>query len=301
MAGLQQYASKDSVLVFDGRNLHKNAFAKKGLPTDAHASLLCGKLDGEVPSSDLKPIIERMIRVKNGFASRVKQIVGVQWVNKAKAVGMCSRTTGLPFDEVNDIIEELGSHATMENFQTWYAICYKDSDAGAAAKKEAEAGLMKELDVQYHDNTMVNGCVGPLRVDAMSVLMEKLQAKSKLNQGFHVVKSNPGKENEIKGKSRRRNGDYYIIQSDSNGKMVNNYLHNVRLMLLVLNLLTVSSRFTLTFRSVKQVPRYSKQWNASRRIVQQTILFRRDKADGDRNFGSKHYGIFRVVPKRASS
>lgn len=227
MAGLQQYASKDPVLVFDGMKLRKNAFAKKGRPTDEHAALLAGKLVAEMQPSDLTAIVERMIRTKNGFTSRVKQLVGVHWVNKAKAVGMRSTITGQPFDEVNDIIDELGSNATMQNFQTWYAICYKDTDAGAAAKKEAEAALMKELEVQYHDNTLVNGCVGPLRVDAMSALMEKMQAKSRSNQGFHVVKSNPGNENEIKGKGRRRNGDYYIIHSDKNGKMLNKYLHNV--------------------------------------------------------------------------
>jgi hypothetical protein len=226
MTELQQYAAVEAVLVFDGQKLHKNAFVKKGKPEGAHAALVAGKLLADLTPTEKSSIQDRMIRVKKGFANRLQHIVGLQWVEKAKALGMKSKKTGLLVMTLEDVIQELSSNATMENFQMWYALCYKDSESGADAKKEAEAALMKEMKITYHDNTMVDGCVGHLRVDTVSTLMERLQGKSKSKQCLHLVKSKPGGESEMKGKRRGR-GDYYVIRSGKNGKMLSISTHNV--------------------------------------------------------------------------
>lgn len=249
MTELQQYAAVEAVLVFDGQKLHKNAFVKRGKPTDAHAALVAGKLVQDMTLTEKLSITERMTRVKKGFANRVQHIVGMQWVEKAKKLGMKSKETGLPITTLEDVLQELSSNSTMETFQTWYALCYKDSESGADAKKESEAAVMKEMKVQYHDNTMVDGCVGPLRVDTVSTLMERLQAKSKAKQWLHVVKSKPGGESQMKGKRRER-GDYYIIRSDKKGKMLSISTHNVCPCVFG-KLLAMTVPLTLTFPHVR--------------------------------------------------
>jgi hypothetical protein len=226
MSELQQYATQHEVLVFDGKKIHKNAISKKGKPTVAHAALLTGKLEDELSESEAVAIIERMSRVKNGFSSRVRHLVGLQWVERARNLGMKCKVTGRLVTNLAEMIEELESNATVENFQMWYAICYKDSESGANAKRDAEAILMKEMQIHYHDNTMVNGCIGQLRIEAVSSLKEKIQARSKVRQGLHVVKSKPVSGDDIKGK-RRGTGDYYVVHSDKKGRMLSRSLHNV--------------------------------------------------------------------------
>lgn len=230
MTELQQYAAVEAVLVFDGQKLHKNAFVKKGKPTGAHDALVAGKLLQDLTSIEQSSIQERMIRVKKGFANRLQHIVGLQWVEKAKRLGMKSKKTGLLIMTLEEVLEELSSNATMENFQMWYALCYNDNESCSDAKKAAESAVMKEMKVVYHDNTMTDGCVGHLRIDTVSTLMERLQAKSKSKQCLHVVKSKRG-ESEMKGKRRGR-GDYYVIRSDKKGKMLSISMHNVCLWLI---------------------------------------------------------------------
>ena len=272
MTELQQYASKDGVFVFDGQKLHKNAFPKKGKPTAAHAALLAGKMESELAGSDAAVILERMARVKTGFTNRVRHIVTNQWVDKAKALGLKSSITGLPVTNWSDVKQALGANATMESFQMCFALCYKDSESGASAKSEGETSLMKELKLQYHDNTMAGGCLGPVRVNAVSGLIESLQAKSKLRHGLHLVKSNPGSDLSTKGK-RRVNGDYYVIESDKSGKMVTRTPFNVR-PLHGSKLFVLHFQFCLTsclpsqlfpgfLTILTQVPRHRKQWTAS--------------------------------------
>ena len=54
-------------------------------------------------------------------------------------------------------------------------------------------------------------------MEVMSKLLETIQKRSKDKQGLHLVKSRPGPETSTK---RRVEGDYFIISSDSQNKMI---------------------------------------------------------------------------------
>ena len=60
MAEVQQCASKDKVLVFDGQVLHKRAFPKKGKPSKKNAALVAGVLEDDLEDTEPDGIIKRM-------------------------------------------------------------------------------------------------------------------------------------------------------------------------------------------------------------------------------------------------
>jgi hypothetical protein len=224
MAELNQVASKsDAFPVYDGTKLHKNAFPKKGKITTDHAVLVAGVVRANLTDTQLNHIKERMNKVKKAFKRRIEHHAQSLCVRNAIEAGMKLRGGGT-VQTYSDILEVLESNCTMESFQNWYAVYYKDFDIDATGKKDNEEIIMKDLKVQYQDGTVTEGCVGELLMEVMSKLLENIQKRSKDKQGLHVVKSRPGKEEE---KKRRKVGDYFIVRSDRQNKIVDWSAFNV--------------------------------------------------------------------------
>jgi hypothetical protein len=235
MSSLSLYASTtDKHLVFNGVRLHKKGFLRKGKPTRATAALVAGVLETELSLEDTEKIKERMAFVKKGFQSFVNHHITSWWVENAIKIEMRVSETGKAVQSYADMVKELESNSTMENFQNWYNVCYKDTDVKSAGKSEAEAKIMKELGVKYHDNTTTGGCVGELLTEQICKQIEKIQNRSRNKQLLHLVKSRPPKsikETEGMGRkhgARRLAGEYFIVRSDSSGRPIEYSGYNVR-------------------------------------------------------------------------
>jgi hypothetical protein len=217
MAELNQIASKsDPFPVFDGTKLHKNAFPKKGKITTDHAVLVAGVLRANLTDDQCNHIKDRMNKVKRVFKRRVEHHAQSMCVQNAIKAGMKVHGGGT-VQTYSDILEVLESNCTMESFQNWYEIYYKDFDIKGTGKRDNEEIIMKDLKVRYNDGTTTEGCVGELLMEVMSKLLETIQKRSKDKQGLHLVKSRPGPETSTK---RRVEGDYFIVSSDSQNKMI---------------------------------------------------------------------------------
>ena len=175
---------------------------------------------------DTEKIKERMAFVKKGFQSFVNHHITSWWVENAIKIEMRVSETGKAVQSYDDMVKELESNSTMENFQNWYNVCYKDTDVKSAGKSEAEAKIMKDLGVKYHDNTTTGGCVGELLTEQICKQIEKIQNRSRNKQLLHLVKSRPPKsiqETEGMGRkhgARRLAGEYFIVRSDSSGRPI---------------------------------------------------------------------------------
>jgi hypothetical protein len=225
MSELQAAAStSDPYLVFDGKRLHKKAFTRKGKLTDDHAVLLAGVLKGDINKTQIDVILSRMRAVKKAFSGRIQHYCHNWCVENARRIGMVMRVGGGPVQSYNDILEELESNPTMESFQRWYNIYYREWEVRSNGKKETEEKIMRELNVKYSDNTTSGGCIGELMGETVSKMLESVQKRSREKQQLHLTKSRPGKENGI---TRRMPGDYFIIRSDTSGKIIGWDSYNV--------------------------------------------------------------------------
>jgi hypothetical protein len=83
---------------------------------------------------------------------------------------------------------------------------------------EAEVRIMCDLQLTYPDNSQSGGCIGELLTEVMSKLLENLQKRSRDKQCLHLTKSRPGKDLNKNG--RRNIGDYFIVRSDKNHKII---------------------------------------------------------------------------------
>ena len=150
MTELQQLARNDPFLVFDGRRLHKKAFPRKVKLTKSMAALVVGKFEEELDDETSDYIIERMKKVKKGFASRIHHYVTSSLVETSRTMGMKQTTSGRPIECWEDVLKELGSNARMESFQNWYNMCYKERETKMNGKQDAESNLLKELNIMTH-------------------------------------------------------------------------------------------------------------------------------------------------------
>lgn len=191
MAELQQYASDEKPLVFDGKLLHKRAFTRKGKPQPKDAALIAGVFENELDPTVAENIIARMAKVKKAFQGRVEHYVKNWWVENARSLGMKLVESGKEVETYEEMCRELESNPRMENFQNWYNICYKDTEIKSAGKREAESKILKSLKVQYHDKTMVDGCVGVMLAEVMSKQLEYIQTHARNKMCLHLVKSRP--------------------------------------------------------------------------------------------------------------
>ena len=193
MAELHQIAStSDLYLVFDGRKLHKKAFSRKGKLTIDNAALVAGVLPAQLLPAHADHIIKRMVNVKKVFQSRVQHFAQNSCVENARKIGMIMRRDGGLVQSYTDIVEELESNCTMENFQNWYNIYYKEFEVKSNGKKDAETRIMQDLNIMYHDNTTNGGCVGKMLSEVLSKLLENIQKQSRDKQRLHLTKSRPG-------------------------------------------------------------------------------------------------------------
>jgi hypothetical protein len=233
MTELQKVACVDPYLIFDGKRLHKRAFPRKGKPTFKMAAMIAMKLEEEMDNETATYIMERMTKVKKAFRSKIEHYVTSLWIAQARSIGMKLTTTGAPVESWDDIVRELETNPRMESFQNWYNICYKDREIKAHGKQDTETNLLKELKIQYHDQSLGGGCVGELLAEVQSKLIEQIQTRSRNTQCLHLVKSRPsGKDDLFKkttmNEKRRGVGMYYIIRSDSKGKIIDYTDFNVR-------------------------------------------------------------------------
>jgi hypothetical protein len=60
-------------------------------------------------------------------------------------IGMVIQKTGKKVKSYEEMVAELESNSTMQNFQNWYNICYRDTDFKMDGKALAEARIMKDL------------------------------------------------------------------------------------------------------------------------------------------------------------
>ena len=218
MADLSIYASTtDKYLVFNGAKLHRKAFLKKGKPSKANAAVIAGVMQSELSDGDTTTIISRMIHVRKGFQSYINHFITSWWVQNAVNLGMRMTSTGVPVGSYEELAQELESNATMESFQNWYNVCYKDTDVKSDGKSEAESKIMKALNLKYDDGSTTGGCVGDLLSEQLNKQLEKIQNRSRNKQRLHLVKSRPAvaKDNGRKPGSRRTAGEYYIVRSDN--------------------------------------------------------------------------------------
>jgi hypothetical protein len=231
MAELQQYASDVKPVVFDGKYLHKRAFTRKGKPQAKDAALIAGVHEEELEATVATSIMARMSKVKKGFQGKVEHYVKNWWVESARRLGMKIHATGKLVETYEEMTQELESNPKMESFQNWYNICYKDTEIKSSGKRDAETNILKELKVQYHDKTTVDGCVGVMLAEVMSKQLEYIQSRARTKMQLHLVKSRPsGREREGMlrvGGPRRGTGMYYIIESSKTGKMIDYNEYNV--------------------------------------------------------------------------
>jgi hypothetical protein len=234
MASLSLYASQtETHLVFNGVRLHKKAILKKGSPCHATAALVAGVLESELSQQDADEIKERMAYVKKGFQSFINHQITCWWVENAIKQGMKVSGSGKPVQSYDEMVKELESNSTMESFQNWYKVCYGDRDIKTGGKSEVEERIMKAVGVKYHDNTTTGGCVGELLSEVLSKQIEKIQSRSKSKQQLHLVKSKPPKSvketfgMDKKSAARRKEGEYYIVRSDSQGRPIEFSGYNV--------------------------------------------------------------------------
>jgi hypothetical protein len=227
MADLQRVASQQKPLVWDGRTIHKRAFARHGLPTPGNVAVITGCTVEELDAAVTDKVIKRMIEARVGFRKRIELFVTTWWLENARKLSM-KKESGRKIETVDDVVDELESNPTMESFQKWYKIAYKDREGGNGGNRASEMRLMKELDVSYNDGTQVGGCVGELMIEVFSNFVERLQSRSKEKQGLHLVKSRPnflGREPGVGG--RRKRGSYYIVRSDHQGNWLEATRYNV--------------------------------------------------------------------------
>jgi hypothetical protein len=230
MAELQQYASDEKPVVFDGKYLHKRAFTRKGKPQAKDAALVAGAHEEEMDGATTALIIARMMKVKKGFQGKVEHYVKNWWVETARRIGMRLEETGKLVETYEEMSRELESNPRMESFQNWYNICYKETEIKSSGKRDAESKILKDLKVQYHDKTTVDGCVGIMLAEVMSKQLEYIQTRARTKMRLHLVKSRPSgaeKGGGIPGGQRRGTGMYYIIESAKNGKMIEYTAYNV--------------------------------------------------------------------------
>jgi hypothetical protein len=226
--------------VFDGKVLHKSAWPnpnkKPSVPTKKHAALILGKAyEDHITVEQGNKIIERINLVKKVFEQTVSTYVENWWLQNAKRLKMKISSTGKSVGTYKELVKELASNPTMESFQNWYKICYKDTEIKSGGKEQAEREILKKLNIKYNEsNVKTGGCVGDLVGSVMGKMVEKIAAQSRATQFLHLTKSKPkfstNKEQEVRigGPVRRSIGDYYIIRSDRNGKLTNDYkLFNV--------------------------------------------------------------------------
>jgi hypothetical protein len=226
MADLHQIASPTEPFpVFTGKKLHKKAFPKKGKVFPDHAALVAGVLRADLSQSQLEHTIDRINKVKRVFKSRVEHYAKNLCLEKARKIGMKLSSDGGPVQTYNDILLELESNSKMESFQNWYKIFYEDYETKNGGKKDAERRIMEDLKIKYLDDTVSGGCVGDLLNEVIAKLVETMQKRSKEKQGIHLTKSRP--EDKETGRTRRKDGDYFIIRSDSKKKMTDWYFFNV--------------------------------------------------------------------------
>jgi hypothetical protein len=227
MAELALYSNTtDKYLVFNGVRLHKKAFLRKGKPSRANAAVVAGVLEMDLSVEDAETVMNRMSYVRKGFQSYINHYITSWWVEKSINMGMKVSRTGKPIQSYDDMVQELESNNTMQNFQNWYFICYKDIDIKKGGKVDAEAKIMRDLSLTYHDGTTTGGCVGNLLSEQINKQIEKIQNRSRNKQLLHLVKSRPAtsiKEAQaMKRKQgvRRTAGEYFIVRSDPNGKPI---------------------------------------------------------------------------------
>jgi hypothetical protein len=227
MADLQRVASQEKPLVWDGRRIHKRAFARKGLPTPGNVAVIAGCTVEELDPAVIDKVIKRMIEARGGFRKRLELFVRTWWLDNARKLSL-KRESGRKIETVEDILDELEANPTMESFQKWYKIAYEDREGGNGGNRASELRFMKELGVSYNDGTQVGGCVGELMIEVFQNLVERLQTRSKEKQGLHLVKSRPnfmGAEPGVRG--RRSKGSYYIVRSDHQGNWLEAIRYNV--------------------------------------------------------------------------
>jgi hypothetical protein len=206
--------------VYDGTRLFKKAWIPKGKAQKQHAALLAGVTADKLSKDDADHILKRMHDVKKAFAGWMNSRVMTWWVENAKKDGLRNRKTGKPVTTFPELMEELESNQRMESFVTWYNICYKDTDMKVDVHNQREQDLMRELKLKYHDDTTVGGCVGDLILELQRKLTEQLNNRSKARQGLGLVKSRPTFDDKKKknAKDRRKEGDFYIVKCDEQGR-----------------------------------------------------------------------------------
>jgi hypothetical protein len=235
MAQLALYANtKEKYLVFSGVRLHKKGFLRKGKPSRANAAVVAGVVESDLSVDDAEVIIKRMADVRKGFQSYINHYITSWWVSNAMRMGMRMTQTGKPVQSYEEMVQELESNSTMQNFQNWYTICYRDTDIKSAGKLDAETKIMNNLAIVYHDNTVTGGCVGDLLSEQINKQLGKIQNRSRNKQLLHLVKSRPQSSvRETPGMNRkpglrRTAGEYFVVRSDRSGKPVEWSGYNVR-------------------------------------------------------------------------
>ena len=238
MSSLVLLASLEKPLIFDGKRIHKKAFGKKGVNGPSNAALLKGVLESDLAPLEAKSIAERMNNLRKGLRPIIEHHVQQVWLDTARSLGMTKSQSTVPVESFADIIEQLESNSKIESFQNWYRICYMENEKNSGAKEEAEAKLMRDLNIEYEDGSLTGGCLADLMEYVKGKFVEHLQSRSKGRQGLHVVKSRPNIIPEmnyfgqlvptsITAKKRRGPGSYFVVHSDQSGNMVNYRSFNV--------------------------------------------------------------------------
>jgi hypothetical protein len=228
MSQLQIYAIQgEKYKVFDGSFIHRNAWIKKKTVEKKHAAVVAGITEDQLKEEDANELMNRMTNLKKGFSGWMTHHVSTHWLENATRIGLKNHVTMKPVETFPDILNELESNPTMENFLNWYNICHKDMDGRHNVKHATEAAIMRELKLNYtacakKETPTTGGCIGDLLLEVQGKMIENLNARSRMKQGLHLVRSKPILNTDTqttdvltKGVSRRNTGDFYVVRSDT--------------------------------------------------------------------------------------
>jgi len=234
MAELAMYAApKEKYTVYDGARLAKRAWIRKGKLKKKDAAVVAGIPEDRLSNDEAEEIIKRMNYVKKGFASYMNHYITTWWLDNAKKIGLKDHVTGKAVVSFVDLLKELESNPRMESFVNWYKICYKDTDVKNNVRDGAEGRAMREMKLQYVDDSTTGGCVGDLMMEIQLKLTEQINNRSKGKQRLYLIRSKPPsplpeEAGGMRTSDRRSTGDFFIIRTDGKGKPISWKAFNVR-------------------------------------------------------------------------